>query len=77
MQGVGRHRWCPGWDSNPHTPEGIGGFKPPASTDSATRARRNDSSGNKVLTGQKTIELCLTSESPGMAGPECGGLPAN
>ena len=51
---------CPGWDSNPHTPEGIGGFKPPASTDSATRARRNDSPGNEILTGQKTIGLPLT-----------------
>ena len=59
MQGVGRHRWCPGWDSNPHIPEGIGGFKPPASTDSAPRARRNDSPGNEILTGQKPIGLCL------------------
>ena len=59
MQDAGRPRWCPGWDSNPHTPEGIGGFKPPASTDSATRARPNDSPRNEILTGQKTIGLCL------------------
>src|SRR4029079_7762608 len=29
---------CPGWDSNPHAPEGAGGFKPPPSTGSGTRA---------------------------------------
>jgi hypothetical protein len=35
---IGRGRWCPGWDSNPHAPSGASAFKAPSSTGSDTRA---------------------------------------
>ena len=67
----------PGVGLEPTHPEGIGGLSPPASTDSATRARRNDSPGNEILTGRKPIGLCLTREPPRISGPEGGGLRAS
>ena len=51
-------RACPGWGSNPHAPCGAGGFKPPASASSATRARTNGSRSGPAAPSGVTRSRC-------------------